>query len=57
MVAALAYAWNEKLDNDETVRLCIATSAGAVTTIGTKPPSREIVDTLKEQVIIERIGA
>lgn len=57
MVAALAYAWNAKLDNDETVRLCIATSAGAVTTIGTKPPSREIVDTLKEQVIIERIGA
>ena len=56
MVAALAYAWNEKLDNDETVRLCIATSAGAVTTIGTKPPSREIVDTLKQQVIIERIG-
>ncbi|MGN0203759.1 MAG: 1-phosphofructokinase [Coprococcus sp.] len=56
MVAALAYAWNEKLDNDETVRLCMATSAGAVTTVGTKPPSREIVDTLKQQVIIERIG-
>lgn len=56
MVAALAYAWNENLDNDETVRLCMATSAGAVTTVGTKPPSREIVDTLKQQVIIERIG-
>lgn len=56
MVAALAYAWDNRLDNEETVRLCMATSAGAVTTIGTKPPTRELVDTLKEQVIIEKIG-
>lgn len=56
MVAALAYSWDKKLDNEEMVRLCMATSAGAVTTIGTKPPTRELVDTLKEQVIIERIG-
>lgn len=56
MVAALAYSWDNGLDNEETTRLCMATSAGAVTTIGTKPPSRELVDTLKEQVIIERIG-
>lgn len=56
MVAALAYSWDKKLDHEETIRLAIATSAGAVTTIGTKPPTRELVDTLKEQVIIERIG-
>lgn len=55
MVAALAYAWDQELDNDETVRLCMAASAGAVTTIGTKPPARELVDTLMEQVVIEKI--
>lgn len=56
MVAALAYAWNEKLNEEDTVRLCMATSAGAVTTIGTKPPTRELVDDLQKQVVIERIG-
>lgn len=56
MVAALAYAWNEKLNEEDMVRLCMATSAGAVTTIGTKPPTRELVDDLQKQVVIERIG-
>lgn len=56
MVAALAYAWDQKLNDEDTVRLCIATSAGAVTTIGTKPPARELVDELVKQVKIERIG-
>ena len=56
MVAALAYAWNEKLNEEDTVRLCMATSAGAVTTIGTKPPTRDLVDDLQKQVVIERIG-
>ncbi len=55
MVAALAYAWDQKLDNEQTVRMCIATSAGAVTTIGTKPPTRELVDELMKQVEIEKI--
>lgn len=54
MVAALAYAWNEKLTDEETVRLCMATAAGAVTTIGTKPPERNLVDELIQQVIIEK---
>lgn len=52
MVAALAYAWESKLDREETIRLCMATSAGAVTTIGTKPPSKELVEELKKQVVI-----
>ena len=56
MVAALAYSWDQRLDDDALTRLCIAASAGAVTTIGTKPPTRELVDQLAEQVIIERIG-
>lgn len=55
MVAALAYSWDHKLGDEDTVRLCMAASAGAVTTVGTKPPSRELVDSLKEQVYIEQI--
>lgn len=56
MVAALAYAWEKKLDKEETVKMCMAVSAGAVTTIGTKPPSRELVEELKTQVKIETIS-
>ena len=56
MVAALAYSYDQKLGHEETARLCMATSAGAVTTVGTKPPKKEEVEELKKQVIIERIG-
>ena len=56
MVAAMAYSWDKKLSPEETVRFCMAASAGAVTTVGTKPPTRELVDTLKEQVMMEQIG-
>ena len=52
MVAAIAFAWENKLDREETIRLCMAVSAGAVTTVGTKPPSKELVDELKKQVVI-----
>ncbi len=55
MVAALAYAWDKQLDNEQTVRLCMAASAGAVTTIGTKPPTRSLVDELAKQVVIEQL--
>ena len=37
------------------VRMCMAVSAGAVMTVGTKPPSAELVETLKKQVVIENI--
>lgn len=53
MVAALSYSWSQQLDEEETVRLCMATSAGAVTTIGTKPPTREFVEQLKKKVILK----
>lgn len=53
MVAAMAYSWEQKLEFTEMVKLCLATSAGAVTTIGTKPPTIEVVEELKKQVIIE----
>ena len=55
MVAALAYAWEQKNGKKEMVRMCMAVSAGAVMTVGTKPPSAELVETLKKQVVIENI--
>ena len=55
MVAALAYAWEQKNVKEEMVRMCMAVSAGAVMTVGTKPPSAELVETLKKQVEIENI--
>lgn len=56
MVAALSYSWDQNLSDEETVRICMGASAGAVTTIGTKPPARTLVNELMEQVKIERIG-
>lgn len=50
MVAALTYGIDLDLSVEECIKLGIATSAGAVTTIGTKPPTRELVETLKQQV-------
>ena len=44
MVAAMAHAWESQLNEEETIRLCMAASAGAVTTIGTKPPTKEMVE-------------
>lgn len=55
MVAALSYSWDEKMSPEDTVKMCMAVSAGAVTTIGTKPPSREVVDSLLSQVVVEKI--
>ncbi len=55
MVAAMAYAWEQQMEEDEMIRLCMAVSAGAVTTIGTKPPEKELVATLKENVVLEKI--
>lgn len=46
MVAALAYSWSKKLPLEDCIRLCMGASAGAVTTIGTKPPHRNLVDEL-----------
>ena len=55
MVAAIAYSWDENLNTEQMICLCMAASAGAVTTIGTKPPSRALVDSLLPQVVIKRI--
>ncbi len=56
MVAAMAHSWETKLDFENMVALCMATSAGACTTVGTKPPTLEVVNQLKQQVTINEIG-
>lgn len=55
MAAALAYAWEKKFGDEETFRLCMAVSAGAVMTAGTQPPGRDTVDMLMKQVSVRRI--
>lgn len=55
MVAAISYGVEKGLSYREAAKLGVATSAGAVTTIGTKPPTREVVDELLAQVECEEI--
>ena len=50
MVAALSYGIDLGLPIEECIKLGVATSAGAVTTIGTKPPARALVEELIQQV-------
>ncbi len=56
MVAALSFGYNQGLSLEECAKLGIATSAGAVTTKGTKPPKRELVDTLLYEAKVITIG-
>ena len=50
IVAAFAYGTKRKFSWKEMARLAIAASAGAVTTEGTKPPSRQVIEALLLQV-------
>lgn len=50
MVGALSYAIDQGLNLEECAKFGLATSAGAVTTQGTKPPTRELVDQLMKKV-------
>lgn len=52
MVAAITYALTLDLAMEDLIRLSVATSAGAVMTIGTNPAPRELIDTLMENVNI-----
>lgn len=45
-VAGMCYGWEKKLPVEENIRLCMAVSAGAVTTYGTKPPAYELIQDL-----------
>ena len=55
MVAAMAYGWDQKLSLEDCIRICMGVSAGAVTTVGTKPPSGELVKELAAQVELTEI--
>lgn len=55
MLGALAYGLDMDLPYEECATLAIATSAGACTTLGTKPPSRGLVDELVKEVFITKI--
>ncbi len=55
MVAAVACAKKLDLSLEDTAALAIACSTGAVTTEGTKPPSRELVEKLKLKVKLKTI--
>lgn len=52
MAAALALAWERKLGREDTIRLCMAASAGAVMTEGSQPPARETVEALLSAVVL-----
>ena len=51
MAGALAYAWENGMGMEDKIRLCMAVSAGAVTTQGTKPPSKELAEALKSRAV------
>ena len=55
MVAAMAYSFEKKMEPRETARLCMAVSAGAVMTVGTKPPEKQLVEQLMKRVILEEV--
>ncbi|MDR3210913.1 MAG: 1-phosphofructokinase [Planctomycetota bacterium] len=50
MVGAFAYGESQAMSWRDAAALAMAASAGAVTTVGTKPPSRELVDNLLTRV-------
>lgn len=55
MVGAIVYAMQAGLNFEETVRLAMAASIGAVTTPGTNPPTLELVKQLQSQIKIQPI--
>ncbi|MDR1951937.1 MAG: 1-phosphofructokinase [Elusimicrobiota bacterium] len=54
-VGAFSFGIENNMTIEESFSLSIAASAGAVTTEGTKPPNKDLVNELKKQVVIERI--
>lgn len=54
-VGALAYSIEKKLTVTDSLQLAIATSAGAVMTMGTNPADLSWIEAHKHQVIVEKI--
>lgn len=53
MVAALAYGIDRGMPWEECIKLSMAVSAAAVTTVGTKAPQKDDIETLLQQVEFE----
>lgn len=53
MVAALSYSIDKNMSFECCIKLAMATSAGAVTTKGTKSPDLELIKQLEKQVILD----
>ena len=51
MVGAIAYGFSRGMSLKDTAALAMAASAGAVTTKGSNPPTKEIVDELSKSVV------
>ncbi|MDR0511487.1 MAG: PfkB family carbohydrate kinase, partial [Treponema sp.] len=56
MTAALAYGFEQGLDEERCFALAMAASAGACTTEGTNPPERTLVNELLSKTHITKIG-
>lgn len=54
-VGALAYALESQMSIEDTLKLAIATSAGAVTTVGTKPAQLDWVNAHKNDVVVQKL--
>ncbi len=55
MVAALTYCINENIEFEEMIKLAVATSAGAVETIGTNPAKLERIKELEKLVKVKEL--
>ncbi|MCL2700018.1 MAG: PfkB family carbohydrate kinase, partial [Defluviitaleaceae bacterium] len=55
LTGAFAYALDNGMPLRAAAALAVAASAGAVMTEGTKPPGRETVDKLAEDVVFRRV--
>lgn len=52
LVAAFSYGIEQGKDLEECIRLGMATSAGAAMTMGTKPPSGDVIERLMKKVVL-----
>lgn len=55
IIAGLALAHEGKVSDEEALKLSVATASGSVMQPGTQPPSKELVDSLIDQVEIEEL--
>lgn len=55
MIGAMVYGMEQKMSLEDLIKLSMAAASGAVMTEGTKPPTREVVEKLKENVKLEEI--